>query len=94
MRICSITGNEMTAGWVWADGTFYTSTLELTLAECRKDRDNILYDLDEYSPIEEYEERENFKEALDRANRGEETDEDLLFIAYQSGYLYYTEFED
>lgn len=94
MRTCSITGNEMTAGWVWGDGTFYTSTLELTLAECRKDRDTILYDLDEYFPIEEEWERDNFKKALDRASNGEETDEDLLFIAYQSGYLYYTEFED
>lgn len=94
MRTCSITGNEMATGWVWGDGTFYTSTLELTLAECRKDRDNILYDLDEYSLIEEEWERDNFKEALDRTNKGEETDEDLLFIAYQTGYVYYTEFED
>lgn len=94
MRTCSITGNEMTSGWVWGDGTFYTSTLELTLKECRKNRDSILHNVHEDSLIEEEDTRDNFKESLDRVRKNQETDEDLLFIAYQTGYLYYTEFED
>ena len=41
-RKCDVTGKGMNEGWVWGDGVFYTSTKELTLAECRKDREYIL----------------------------------------------------
>ena len=30
-RKCSVTGEGMNDGWLWGDGAFYTSTLELTL---------------------------------------------------------------
>ena len=32
----------MNNGWVWGDGVFYTSTEEITLKECRKDREHII----------------------------------------------------
>lgn len=94
MKICSITGNEMSEGWVFGNGTFYTSTFDLTLAECRKDRDAILFQLDERIAIQEPWESNSFKEALEKAKRGEESDEELFFIAYQTGYVYYTEWEE
>jgi hypothetical protein len=90
-RKCSVTGQGMFDGWCWGDGTFYTSTLEITLEECRKERENILLDVDEDTEIEDYDKREKFLEALDRANNNVESDDDLLLIAYQTGYLYYTE---
>jgi len=94
MRTCSITGDPITSGWVWQDGEFYTSTLEATLSQCRLLQYSILHNVDENCPIEEEWERDNFKKAIDRVKNGEESDEDLLFIAFQTGYIYYTEFQD
>jgi hypothetical protein len=37
-RKCDITGKGMNEGWCWGDGAFYTSTLEATLKELRKDQ--------------------------------------------------------
>jgi len=90
-RRCDITGEGMNEGWCWGDGSFYTSTLDITLKECRKDREHILYDVDEDAVIEDESEHDKFIEALERAKSNTETDDDLLYIAYQTGYLYYTE---
>jgi hypothetical protein len=95
-RKCSITGEGMNEGWVWADGTFYTKYEKDTLAECRRDRKEILSEIDELIPnnaqdIERWDELEG---AISRAEEGKETDEDLLLIAYQQDYIYYTEWED
>lgn len=84
----------MSAGWVWGDGVFYTSTLEITLAECRKRRDDILADVREWGDIEDEDDRDNFIWALHRAKSGNDTGEDLLLIAYQTGQLYYTEWNE
>ena len=93
-RRCSVTGNKIDSGWVWQDGEFYTSTLEVTLSQCRLLQSIILHEVDENYPILEESERSKFKEAIDRAKNGEESDEDLLFIAYQTGYVYYTEWNE
>ena len=90
---CDVTGKGMNKGWVWCDGAFYTSTLELTLKECRKDRDEILFDVDENFDIQDYERQDEFRQALNRAKKNIETDEDLLLIGYQTDYVYYTEWE-
>ena len=92
---CDISGDGMNEGWCWNDGNFYTSTLEITLKECRKDRENILYDIDEDTELQDEWEYDEFIEALEKAKSNTETDEDLLLIGYQTGYLYYTEwYED
>ena len=95
-RKCSITGEGMNEGWVWGDGIFYTKYEKDTLAECRRDRKDILSEIDELIPnnaqdIERWDELEG---AISRAEEGKETDEDLLLIAYQQDYIYYTEWED
>ena len=89
-RRCDVTGKGMMDGWVWMDGSYYTSTEDITLKECRKDRENILYDVDEFTELQDPYEYEEFLEALQRASIGLDTDDDLLLIGYQSGYLYYT----
>ena len=46
-RVCDITGEGMNEGWVWGDGVFYTKYEKDTLSECRKDRDAILFGVEE-----------------------------------------------
>jgi hypothetical protein len=92
-RKCSITGELMNEGWVWGDGMFYTKYESDTLKECRRDREFILGiydDIDVENLLSECE----LTEAILRARRNEETDEDLLLIAFNGDYLYYTEWED
>jgi hypothetical protein len=95
-RVCDITGEGMNEGWVWGDGTFYTKYEKDTLDECRKDRDAILFDMEELTidDIIDWNDWNDFSEAIDRAKKNKDTDEDLLLIAYQTSYLYYTEWED
>jgi hypothetical protein len=95
-RVCDVTGEGMNEGWVWGDGTFYTKYEKDTLAECREDRDAILFDMEELTidDIIDWNDWNEFSEAIDRAKKNKDTDEDLLLIAYQTSYLYYTEWED
>ena len=100
-RQCSITGELMNEGWVWGDGVFYTKHLSDTLAECRRDREHIVGMWDEYAltdmtsnMIEDSSEFDEFISALKKAREGVETDEDLLLMGYNGGYLYYTEWEE
>ena len=100
-RVCSITGNGMNEGWVFGEGAFYTSTLNLTLNECRKDRAPILdglknlgCELHELGTVQDDEDLKELKEAIDKANNNIETDNDLLTIAYHTDYVYYTEWHE
>ena len=63
--------------------------------ECRRDRDNILFDIYNFdaSNVQDPDRWDEYKEAIDRANRDEETDMNLLTIAYQTDYVYYTEWD-
>ncbi|MHA2218079.1 MAG: hypothetical protein ACXACY_19260 [Candidatus Hodarchaeales archaeon] len=93
-RKCDVTGKGMNDGWIWCEGSFYTSTLEITHEECRKDKEEILerYINNDFEPIndvfntvEEYEvmqKKVTNKEAL--------TDKELLEIAYMMDYCFYT----
>ena len=94
-RQCSITSEGMNEGWCWSDGAFYTKYEKDTLVECRKDRDGILFGVDELSPfnVQDIGRWDELVEAIERAKNNEETDEDLLLIGYQGDYLYYTEWE-
>jgi hypothetical protein len=92
-RKCSITGELMNEGWVWGDGIFYTKYESDTLKECRRDREFILGiydDIDVENLLSECE----LTEAILRARRNEETDEDLLLIAFNGDYVYHTEWEE
>ena len=100
-RQCSVTGEGMNAGWVFGDGVFYTKYEKDALAECRKDRDAILQDIEDVDAsmiqdqfCEEDAGWELFNDAVQRALQGTETDEDLMTIAFQTDYAYYTEWED
>ncbi len=100
-RKCDITGKGMNEGWVWGDGVFYTSTEELTLKECRKDREHIINaiknlgcELDELDTVYDKTDLNNLKQAIERANKDEDTNEDLLLIGYNADYLYYTEWDE
>lgn len=99
-RQCDITGEGMNDGWIWGDGAFYTSTLELTLKECRKDREHILEainnlgcDLDELDTIHNDDDLKELQSAVNRAKKNKDTDKDLLTIGYHVDYVYYTEWE-
>jgi hypothetical protein len=92
-RKCSITGELMNEGWVWGDEMFYTKYESDTLKECRRDREFILGiydDIDVENLLSECE----LTEAILRARRNEETDEDLLLIAFNGDYVYHTEWEE
>lgn len=94
-RQCDVTKKGMNEGWVWAEGAFYTNTLEDTLSECRKDRDSILHDhlagVQDINDIQDPSMWPQFLRAVNAAERGVETDDDLLTIAYQCNLLYFTE---
>ena len=77
-RCCDVTGRGMNEGWVWGEGTYYTSTKENTIAELRSDIEDGAWDFDEVGA-----------EALLKLS-----DDDLLQYAYDSDVLYYTEWEE
>ena len=100
-RKCDVSGKGMNEGWVWGDGVFYTSTKEITLAECRKDKEHILYglknlgcELDELDNVQTKEDLEELQSAIENTDSNKETDSDLLNIGYYTDYLYYTEWEE
>lgn len=92
-RQCDITYEGMNKGWCWGDGAFYTKYLVDTLFECRRDRDNIILDIDNVD-IQDLDRYDEYKKAVDRVNRDEDTDTDLLTIAFQTDYVYYTEWDE
>jgi len=94
-RKCDITNEGMDRGWCWGDGAFYTKYLVDTLFECRRDRDNILLDVDDFfaDDLQDPDRWDEFKEAVDRSKINKETDMNLLTIAYQTDYVYYTEWD-
>jgi hypothetical protein len=77
-RKCDVTGRGMNEGWVWGEGTYYTSTKEVTIAELRSDIQDGAYDFDEVGA-----------DALLKLS-----DDELLQYAYDSDVLYYTEWEE
>jgi len=100
-RKCDVTGKGMNEGWVWGDGVFYTSTKELTLAECRKDREYILEaiknigcDLNELDTVQSDDDLKELQSAIERLKNNEETESDLLNMGYHTDYLYYTEWDE
>jgi len=96
-RQCDVTAEGMNEGWVWGDGTFYTKHEEDTLAECRKDRESIVHwaqKFTEPNQIQIEEDFDEFTQCLDRALKDKESDEDLLKLAYQMDFVYYTEWDD
>lgn len=77
-RCCDVTGRGMNEGWVWGEGTYYTSTKEVTIAELRSDIQDGAYDFDEVG-----------SDALLKLS-----DDQLLQYAYDNDVLYYTEWEE
>mgnify|MGYP003124208309 CR=1 FL=1 len=95
-RECSVTGEGMNAGWVFGDGVFYAKYEKDALAECRKDRDAILQDIEDVdaSMIQDPSTWIEFVLAVYDSMLDKDTDHDLMTIAFQTGYAYYTEWED
>ena len=95
-RQCSVTGEGMNTGWVFGDGAFYAKYEKDALAECRKDRDAILHDIKgvDAMMIQDPSRWEEFDEAVQRTLQGKDDDHDLMTIAFQTDYCYYTEWED
>ncbi len=77
-RKCDVTGRGMNEGWVWMEGAFYTSTIENTIAELRKDIADGAWDFDEVGSDKLL----------------EMSDQELLQYAHDSDILYYTEWEE
>ncbi len=78
VRVCDVTGRGMNEGWVWGDGSFYTSTEEITMKELRSDIKDGAYDFDEIGA----------EELLKMS------DEELLEYACDNEVLYWTSWED
>ena len=76
-RVCDIKNKLMDSGFVWGDGTFYSSGREITLKELREEIKEGAYDFEEVGVIE----------LLSK------TDKQLLDYAYSYDILYYTEWE-
>ena len=100
-RKCTVSGKGMNEGWVWGDGIHYTSTLELTHAECRKDREHILEairnigcEIDELDNVQDDDDFTKLESAIQRADKNEDSDDDLLTIGYYADYVYYTEWDE
>ena len=74
-RKCDVTGKGMNEGWCWGDGSFYTSTLEVTIKELRSDINDGAYDFDEFG-----------KETLLKMS-----DDELMTYAYDNDVFYWTE---
>jgi hypothetical protein len=77
-RKCDVTGQGMNCGWVWFDGTFYTSTMEVTLKELRSDIENGALDFDEIGADELL----------------KMSDDELIQYANECDITYWTEWED
>ena len=90
-----MTGEGRNEGWVWGAGICDTKQEKDTLAECRKDKEAILSEMHnlESHNVNDKHRWDELEDAISRAEEGKETDEDLLLIAYQQDYLYYTEWE-
>ena len=95
-RQCSVTGEGMNEGWVFGDGVFYTKYEKDALAECRKDRDAILHDIETLTAedIQDPYTWDEFATARQSALQNVEDDHELMTIAFQTDYCYYTEWED
>lgn len=77
-RKCDVTGKGMNEGYVWGEGSFYTSTLDVTIKELRSDIKDGAYDFDEIGADELL----------------KMSDNDLLEYAYDNDVLYFTEWEE
>lgn len=77
-RRCDATGRGMNEGWVWGEGTYYTSTMENTISELRSDIKDGAYDFDEFGA----------DKLLSLS------DDELLQYAYDNDVLYYTEWKE
>ena len=95
-RQCDVTGEGMNSGWVFGDGAFYAKYEKDALAECRKDRDAILHDIKrvDATMIQDPTMWDEFATARDQALQNKEDDHDLMIIAFQTDYCYYTEWKD
>jgi hypothetical protein len=92
-RTCSITHESMGEGWCWGDGAFYTKYEKDTLAECRKDKEEILKMADELD-WEMINDIDNIGELENAAINESITDAQLLEVAYGVDYLYWTTWFD
>ncbi len=95
-RVCSVTGEGMMSGWVFGDGVYYVKHDRDVLKTLREDREHVIHDIEsaERDDLQDPVQYGAFDEARTRALNGEDTDEDLRIIAYQTGYGYYTEWEE
>ena len=86
----------MNEGWVFGDGVFYTKYEKDALAECRKDRDAILHDIETLTAedIQDPYTWDEFATARQSALQNVEDDHELMTIAFQTDYCYYTEWVD
>ena len=77
-RRCDLSGKGMNKGWVWGDGTYYTSTIELTIKELRDDIKDGAYNFDE----------------LGAEKMLQMSDDELLEYAYNNDIFYFTEWKE
>jgi hypothetical protein len=94
-RKCSATGEGMNEGWCFNDGAYYAKYYEDAIAELRNNFDSIYGDFlsttrDRWMGCIDDEELSVINENIDR---GEISDEALLYMAYALDYVYWTEWD-
>lgn len=83
----------MNEGWCFGDGAYYTKYYNDTIAELRRDYE---YVLEGFNSIDEddllsYIDKDELSVIRENISRGEISDEALLYMAYASEYVYWTE---
>jgi len=92
-RKCSATGEGMNEGWCFGDGAYYAKYYNDMIAELRRDYD---YVLEGFNSIGAYEllcyiDEAELSVIRENMDRGEISDEALLYMAYACDYVYWTE---
>ena len=94
-RKCSATGEGMNEGWCYGDGAYYAKNYDDMIAELRRDYEYVLagFNSIDAKDLLCYIDNDELSVIQENMSRGEITDEALLYMAYASEYVYWTEWD-
>ena len=94
-RKCSATGEGMNEGWCFGDGAYYAKDYGDAIAELRRDYEYIVegFMSTEKEMLPNYIDVHEWSVINENLERGEISDEALLYMAYATDYVYWTEWD-
>lgn len=95
-RKCSATGEGMNEGWLFGDGgAYYAKYYEHAIAELRRDYEYVVegFRSTEIEFLPNYIDVHEWSVINENLERGEISDEALLYMAYVTDYVYWTEWD-